>query len=251
MKLTKRLIALAFAAPFALTLSSCGDSADPEGGLSGDPIDPIAAPEGQAWTDVVNITEQGGYQLGNPDAPIKLVEYASHTCPACASFSVTAKGPLRDDYISTGVVAFEHRQLIRSALDLTIATMVQCGPKETMQPLSDQAWASLNEIFANVEANSAQIEAAGEMPMNERFVAIAQGMGLIDFFAARGLSADQARTCLADVETIEGIAEQSAQQVDADNVTGTPTFLLNGARVEGIGWEQIEPALQRAGARTE
>jgi protein-disulfide isomerase len=45
--------------------------------------------------------------IGNPDAPLKLVEYASHTCGACATFAATGKPAIKDKYVSTGVVSFE------------------------------------------------------------------------------------------------------------------------------------------------
>lgn len=247
--LTRRMAVLALAAPLALALSGCNDAEGGDGPPAGDAIAAIPAPEGTSWTDTVTITEFDGYQIGNPDAPLKLVEYASHTCGACASFSATGKQPLKEQYVASGVVSFEQRNLVRDPIDLSIAALVRCGQKEKMQPLSDQAWTSLNDFFGNVQTNSAQYEASGELPVDQRFIAIAEAAGLIDFFSARGLSADQARSCLADSEKMEAIRENSTSQADELKVTGTPTFFLNGARVEGIGWNEIEPALQRAGAR--
>ncbi|MDJ0643219.1 MAG: thioredoxin domain-containing protein [Erythrobacter sp.] len=246
---TCRFAAFAMAAPLALTLAACSDSGSGDGPPAGEPIAAIEAPEGTSWTDTVTVTAEDGYLIGNPDAPLKLVEYASHTCPACASFATTAKQPLKENYISTGVVSFEQRNLVRDPIDLSIAALVRCGPKENMQPLSDQAWASLNDFFGNVQTNSAQYEASAELPVEQRFIAISEAAGLIDFFSARGLSADQARSCLADSAKMETISDNSATQADELNVTGTPTFFLNGARIDGITWNEIEPALQRAGAR--
>ena len=80
-----RRLALALcAAPLALGLAACGDA--DEGGLpSSEPIAKIAAPAGQQWVDAVAVTPEGGWLVGNPEAPIKLVEYGSLTCPACAN----------------------------------------------------------------------------------------------------------------------------------------------------------------------
>lgn len=249
MIISRRILAAGFVAPLALTLAACNGAEDAEGALSGEPIEAIPAPEGQAWTDVVTVTEEGGYKVGNPEAPLKLVEYASHTCGACANFAATGSAPLKEEYVSKGIVSFELRNLVRDPVDLTIAAMVRCGQKENMIPLSDQAWAALNDIMGNVQSNGAAYQAAGEMPLEQRFIGIAEAAGLIEFFSARGLSADQARTCLADGEKIEGIAEASQAQSDELQLTGTPTFILNGAKVEALSWDQLEPALQRAGAR--
>ncbi|MEM8725610.1 MAG: thioredoxin domain-containing protein [Pseudomonadota bacterium] len=247
--LTSRFAALALAAPLALTLAACGDSTGEDGPPAGEPIAAIPAPDGTSWADTVTITEEDGYKIGNPDAPLKLVEYASHTCGACANFSATGKQPLKDQYVASGVVSFEQRNLVRDPIDLSIAALVRCGQKENMQPLSDQAWVALNDFFGNVQTNSAQYEASAELPVEERFIAISEAAGLIEFFSARGLSADQARSCLADTEKMEAISENSSSQAEEFSVAGTPTFFLNGARIEGITWNEIEPALQRAGAR--
>ncbi|WP_241255112.1 DsbA family protein [Altererythrobacter sp. BO-6] len=118
-----------------------------------------------------------------------------------------------------------------------------------MQPLSDQAWASLEAIFETVNQNGAAFEAASSLPPEQRFVAIGQAAGLIDFFAARGLSSDQARTCLADGAKIQALAERSQKQGQELGVTGTPTFFLNGKKLEVNQWEALEPILQQAGAR--
>ncbi|MCK0098267.1 DsbA family protein [Qipengyuania sp. S6317L1] len=238
----------ALAAPLALVLAACGGDADGE--VQGDAIDPIEAPEGANWTDTVTISESDGYILGNPDAPIKLVEYASHTCGGCASFSASAKPGIKE-YVETGVVSFEQRNLVRDPIDLAVATLVRCGANENMQVLSDEAWRYLPQIFENVQQNSAAYEAAGQAPVDQRFIGIAQAAGLIDFFAARGLSADQQRACLADTAKIEAIADNSSAQASELNITSTPTFILNGNKLDAIGWNDVEAALQRAGARQE
>jgi len=245
---TRTLIKLSLAAPLALALAACGDEA--EDATDGDVIAPIEAPAGTSWNDTVTVSESDGYVLGNPDAPLKLVEYASHTCGACAVFSASGKPGIKE-YVDTGIVSFEQRNLVRDPIDLTIATLVRCGAKENMQALSDQAWANLEQTFQTVNQNNAAYQAAGEMPMEQRFLGIAQAAGLIDFFAARGLSADQQRACLTDVEAIETIANNSTAQADELDINSTPTFLLNGRKLTERSWSELEPLLQRAGARQE
>lgn len=237
---------LALAAPLALVLAACGGETGETS--EADAIAAVPAPDGTNWTETVTVSEMDGYVLGNPKAPIKLVEYASHTCGACGNFATTAKEPLKE-YVATGVVSFEQRNLVRDPIDLTIATLVRCGAKENMQPLSDQAWGALEATFANVQQNSAAYEQAGNLPVDQRFIQIAQAAGLIDFFAARGLSADQQRQCLADTETIESIANNSTAQGEELGIQATPSFILNGEKLDVNQWSDIEPLLQRAGAR--
>jgi len=248
MKSTATMIKLSLAAPLALILSACGG--DAQGAEDGDVIAAIPAPEGTNWGETVTVSEEDGYVLGNPEAPLKLVEYASHTCGACANFAATGKAGIKE-YVATGVVSFEQRNLVRDPIDLTIAALVRCGAKENMQVLSDQAWGNFDQTFATIQSNGPAYEAAGNLPVDQRFVQIARAAGLIDFFAARGLSADQQAACLADAEMIEGIANNSTAQAEEYGITATPTFLLNGRKLDVNQWRDLEPLLQRAGARQE
>ncbi|MEN9926363.1 MAG: hypothetical protein RL268_2489, partial [Pseudomonadota bacterium] len=43
-----------------------------------------AAPPPGGWYRAVSLTPQGGHLIGNPDAPVRLIEYASYTCRDCA-----------------------------------------------------------------------------------------------------------------------------------------------------------------------
>ena len=245
----RKLTMVTLAAPIALTLASCDSGAAGDGATSGEALDPIAAPDGTQWADTVIATEEGGFQVGNPDAPIKLVEFASHTCGGCAGFAETGAKALLEEYVPTGVVSYEIRNLIRDPLDLTISVLARCGPDETFHPLADQAWANLNQFSQTISSNGAMAEAAMGGPPEGRFIGIAQAAGLVDWFAARGLSRNQAQACLTDIENIEAIAEQSSAQATANNINSTPSFLINGNGVGPQSWETLEPMLQEAGAR--
>ncbi len=236
-------------APLAL-LSACNDAATGDGtAAAGEALPAVAPPAGAKWADTVTVTPEGGFMIGNPDAPLKLVEYASHTCSHCATFSKTGKPVLKDKYVASGVVSFEQREAFLNPYDVVIAGLAQCGAKEQMQPLSDQVWQNLESVFAGIQGNPQAVEAASALPIEQRFAAIAEATGLIDFFAARGLSADQARTCLADGAKIEALVKTAEANNTKDKIQGTPTFFLNGNRLEGTSWDVIEPQLQRAGAR--
>jgi len=246
-KFRTRMMALALATPLAL--AACSSEEAVEGGTNGEPIEAIPAPEGTSWLETVTVSEDGqGFIVGNPDAPLKLAEYASHTCGACANFAVNGKPSLKE-YIKTGVVSFEQREIFLNTFDVVIATLAQCGTKERVQPLSDEAWQNLPAVMQGIQGNPQGIEAAAQLDIDQRFVRIGEVTGLIDFFAARGLSSDQAKTCLGDVDKIKAMEEATSAKAQEVGVTGTPTFTLNGSTVEANQWPGLEPILQRAGAR--
>ena len=241
---------LRFAAlPLALALAGCGSEAEQPGAApTGEPIAEISAPAGSEWSQTAAVTEMGGVVLGNPDAPLKLVEYASHTCPHCATFAEQAAAGI-EEYINSGVVSFELRNQIHDPIDLTIAMLVRCGEPSTFHPLAKQAWQDLNTITQTAMADQEALETAAQIQGTERFQRIGEVTGLVDYFAARGISRDQAMQCLGDPAQAEQIVERSTTQSDELEVTGTPTFFLNGNKLNASSWTEVEAALQQAGAR--
>lgn len=244
-----RTTSLALAAVLALTACNSKDAAADGEIAEGAPVAAVAAPAGQEWIDVAAQTPDGGYLVGNPNAPIKLMEYGSLTCGACANFTQTGFETLRDKYINTGKVSFELRNQVHNGIDLVLARIVRCSTPDAMVPLSEQVWLNFEQIMAGAQAAGPQLEGAMALPENQRFAAVAQAAGLFPFFASRGISEDQARTCLADAKSVTAIAERSDKQSEELKVTGTPTFFINGQNIGTQSWAALEPMLQRAGAR--
>jgi protein-disulfide isomerase len=236
------------AAPLALGLAACGDE-PAEGPPKGEAIAPIAAPAGQSWVETAAETPEGGFVIGNPNAPLKLVEYASHTCHVCAEFSKQGAAPM-DKYVETGVVSYEIRNLIRDPIDLTIAMLARCSGPAAFHPIANQVWQNFDELMAIAQANNANIQqAAANLQPPQQLPAIGQASGLLEFFAARGISRDQAMQCLADGEKSQLIATRSQTQSDELQLRGTPSFFLNGQPMGVTSWKALEPLLQAAGAR--
>lgn len=234
----------------ALALAACKDETPADGAIAeGAPVAAVAAPAGQEWIDVAKVTPEGGYLVGNPAAPIKLMEYGSLTCGACANFTQTGFEALREKYINTGKVSFELRNQVHNGIDLVLARLVRCSTPEAMVPLSEQVWLNYEQIMAGAQAAGPQLESAMAQPENQRFAAVAQAAGLFPFFASRGISEDQARTCLADAKAVQAIADRSEKQSEELKVAGTPTFFINGRNLGSLNWASLEPMLQRAGAR--
>ncbi len=234
---------------FAMTLASCGSGTGETAELSGEPIENIAPPEGQQWSDVVTKTEHGGYLMGNPDAPIKVVEFASLTCPACGAFAEEGYQPLRNDYVPTGRVSLEFRNFVRDPIDLSAAMLTQCGTDTAFFPLTEAVFGNQQNMLQSMQSEGAKLQAAIELPEEQRYMALADAVGLIDFFATKGVSRDQAASCLADPAKAKTLADNTQKAVEDFNVSGTPTFLINGQTIQYGGWNAMEKQLQDMGAR--
>jgi len=239
-------------ASFAIMLAGCGGNETDiaNGSAAGDPLPIVQPAANQKWSDTISQTEGGGYVMGNPDAAIKLVEFASLTCSACASFSAQAGDTLRDQYVNSGRVSFELRNYLRDPIDLTGAMLTRCGAESSFFPLSKQVFANFQSFFPKDEAAGQLLQQILERaPESDRYVLIAQNVGLTDFFAQRGLSKAQANDCLSNIENATRLADFTKSYNEQYNIAGTPTFLINGQIVDINTWDDIESRLQQMGAR--
>lgn len=248
----RSLAMTALVAPLALGLAACSGGGGEGAAATGDPVENVAPPAGATWSETAVRTPEGGWLVGNPDAPIKLLEYGSVTCPACALFSTEGSAKLHSEYVDSGRVSYEFRTvLIHGVIDLLISRIMECAPVEVAVPLADQGWANLDQLTGPFQQNQAQLEQAMTLPENQRFVALAQIGGLDQFYAQRGISTEQTQACLADSAAVTALATKSQEMSTQDGVTGTPTFFINGTKIDSTRWAEVEGALQRAGARTE
>lgn len=245
-----RLILTLAVAPLALAACKSEPAATSSEAPKGEPVAAVAPPAGKAWTEVVEVTADGGYKMGNPNAPIKLMEYGALSCSHCAEFSETASKELLADFVSSGKVSYELRFFMLNALDVPATLLATCGAPEAVIPLADQFWAFQKTMFSNLQAaGDAQMQAAGSLPPQQRFGALAKLGGMDTFFASRGIAQAQGASCLADLNKATALANATNKATTEMGVTGTPTFFLNGTKVDGNTWPVIKTALQNAGAR--
>ena len=191
-----------------------------------------------------------GYRMGNPDAPVKLVEYGSRMCPTCRQFEQDGFEPLINNYVDSGKVSLEFRDfLVHGALDLPTTILGQCVPVDAYFPILEQMFAAQPE-FADKFTNLSEADKNRMQTMEPTDIALmlAQKMDVIDFMQKRGMSADKAKSCLTNKATIDTLSKQM-EEASKRGVTGTPTFFINGDKVDdAVTWSQLEPKLKAAGA---
>ena len=208
----------------------------------------VPAPAGKAWSDVVDVTPDGGYRMGNPDAAIKLVEYGSLSCPHCAHLAEESFTPLVNDFVGSGRVSYEYRSFAIHAVDVPLTMLAQCADKGAFFALVDQLYANQTALLDRAQKGEAAANAAAKLPDNQRFITIANALGFTDFFAQRGVPKPQAEKCLAEQKTATDIATR-AQTWGNKGIDSTPTLFINNRKIEGATWAEVKTALQNAGAR--
>jgi protein-disulfide isomerase len=207
-------------------------------------------PAGQQWTDVVVKTPDNGFRMGNPNAPVKLVEYGSRTCPVCGMFGREGFQPLQQNYVKSGKVSFEFREyMVHGQPDVPASLLGICAGPAVFFPMLEQmyqAQAPIEEKLGSPEGQALFQKMANAKPVDVAN-AWADYLGYIDFVKQRGIPETKARACLADTKALDRISA-GMRDADSKGVTGTPSFFINGQKADAITWSQLEPALKAAGA---
>jgi protein-disulfide isomerase len=243
----KARIAIA-AAALALALVGCSKGGDNGSAPAANaPLKQIPAPNGD-WTQVVSETPQGGYRMGNPNAPVKLVEYASLSCPFCARFDQEGVPTLRDKYVKSGEVSWEYRTYLNHPTDPMVSALVHCDSPEAFFALADQLYATQEQWYGKLVAYPQdQFQQLQNLPPMQRNVEYARITGLDDFFRQHGMPSARIQACLSDPAVLTKL-QSIVDLGNKDGIGGTPNFVINGKTeaADVSDWKSLQPLLQAA-----
>lgn len=247
----KRALTLAAILPLAMGVAAC-KKADTNATSSTPTVAaPTTPPAGKQWSDVIVPTAEGGLVMGNPNAPIKLVEYGSLSCPHCAKLAQDGMEKIVGTYVKSGKVSYEFRSFAIHPQDVPLTVLVRCAPTEATFGLIEQVYANFDAMEKRSETGFPAAQAAQNQPPAQRMITIADALGYTEFFSARGLSVDQQHKCLADTAAAAKVAKES-ENIGNKGIESTPTVFINGAKVDGTSekseWIAVEKALKNAGA---
>ncbi len=220
--------------------------------LAGTGIFVAAAPAQRAaardWAKSVTVTPDGGYRIGNPAAPVKVIEYGSLTCDHCAHFAEQGFPLLLDKYVKTGKVSFEFRNFVRDPADMAAALLSRCAAPANYFSLTDRYFRSQGEWLGRFQSmTDEQAKAIAALPAGDRIARFASFAGLDTIAAQGGVAPAKARTCLADPQAAQKLAQMRKVAVEQHELKGTPTFLINGSKAPAHDWASLEPLLQPPG----
>lgn len=194
----------------------------------------------QGWMVTFAETD-GGHRMGDPDAAVQLIEFVSYTCPHCAHFERDSEGALKLGYVHEGKVAVEIKHLIRDKVDLTVAMVARCGAADKFFGNHTALMLSQDEWFAKGRALSpAQMARWNSGTPAQQLQAIAGDLGLYERMQTRGYEATELDACLADIGEAQAIVDRSVRDAQAYGIDGTPSFVVNGTKLEGVhSWQSL------------
>ena len=202
-----------------LALAACGDGGGEGGGTS----------TGDAARDWGGFGQEGDIVLGDPDAPISVIEYASVTCGHCAQFHVFTYPYLKEEYIDTGLVRYTLRELPTAP-----ANMARLGfmtARCVANGNADRYYTFIDFLMRTQPDWAYNPDAQARLSALQRLAAQA-GMSRSDFEACR--------TDQAGLDRVNA-AEQASLAI---GVQSTPTFYINGVERQGaMNWDTMEELL--------
>jgi protein-disulfide isomerase len=150
--------------------------------------------------------------LGDENAPVTIVEYASMTCGHCANFHKGTWPDLKKDYIETGKVRFIFREFPLDPVAAAAFMLARCAPADKYFDIVDimfeqqRSWAFTDNPYQS----------------------------LLDFSKQIGFTQESFEECLTNQGMLDAVNAVKDRGAGEFGVNSTPTFFINGEKVSGV-----------------
>ena len=164
--------------------------------------------------------------IGSDNAKIDIVEYASYTCPHCATFHTDVYPKLKENYIETGHVRFTYREVYFDKYGLWASMIARCAGPEKFFGLTDLIYKS-QEKWARAGEDTAIVSELSKLAK------------------VAGLNDERINNCLEDTEKLRALVEWLKKNSSNDDVKSTPSFLINGEKFSNMNYEEFSEIIDR------
>ncbi len=166
--------------------------------------------------------------LGDPNAKVKVVEYASLTCSHCAAFNENTFEQFKEKYIDTGKVHYTLKEFLTPPEQVAAAgfLLARCAGEDKYFTVVDALFRGQQEMFQTGDVRG----------------------GLLRVAQSAGMTEDQFNACVQDEKALTALNARVDKAIRQDGITATPTFLVNGKKVkEGeISMAELDAAIAEA-----
>lgn len=183
---------------------------------------PAAPALGAANAQVASDIDTSGIvemTLGEADAPVTVIEYASYTCPHCATFHEGPFQQLKEEYIDTGKVQFIYREVYFDRFGLWASMVARCGGEMRFFGVSDMIYDQQSEWTQGEPAQIAD---------NLRRIGRAAGM-----------NDDELNACLNDGDKAQALVAWYQENAAEHDISSTPSFVVNGTTHSNMSYSEF------------
>ena len=165
--------------------------------------------------------------VGDADAPIEIIEYASYTCPHCAHFHEAVFKPLKADYIDTGKVKFVYREIYFDKFGLWAAMVARCGGAMRYFGIQSLLYEQQTEWLAGGKDVMLIVE-------NLRKIGKTAGLSDADLDA-----------CMNNGEMAQAMLAKATSEAEADDVKATPSLVIDGVKHSNMSYSDLKRILDK------
>ena len=158
--------------------------------------------------------------MGDKEAPVIIIEYASFTCPHCATFHTEVLPKLKADYINSGKVLLEYREVYFDGPGLWAGLLARCQGNKKYFPMIDLIYRKQKDW---ARGNRDEI-------IN----------GLLSVGRQSGLTDEKSKTCMEDSILAEELIEIFKKNTTIDGISSTPSFVINGELTQNVSYEELK-----------
>lgn len=162
--------------------------------------------------------------IGNPDAKVEVIEYASFTCPHCASFHKNVFKDLKANYIDTEKISFTYREVYFDRFGLWAAMVARCADPVRYFGVSDLIYSGQKDWIGDGQPAT-----------------IAANLRTIGKQA--GLTDEALDACFNDGAKAEQMVAVYQANADADGINSTPSFIINGKSYSNMTYTEFAATL--------
>ena len=169
---------------------------------------------------------EGDRILGDPDAPVTIIEYSSLTCPHCARFHTQTMPQVKKEWVETGKARVIARHYPLDRLALFAALVAECVES------NDRYFAFLHMLYKDQNRWARSNDPVSEISQRAKLV---------------GLGQEDIERCISDESARRRIIEKMTEGRDSLGVNSTPTVLVEGEKVgDGASYDAVNEALKDA-----
>ncbi len=161
--------------------------------------------------------------LGNEEAEVEVIEYASFTCPHCATFHQNVYGDLKANYIDTDKIKFTYREVYFDKYGMWASMIARCEPSKFFG-IADLIY----------KGQSDWVQAGGDG-------AIADELRKIGLIA--GIDNEKLESCLTDGDKLRTLVAWYQENATTDDVQSTPTFIIDGQKYSNMNYADFSAIL--------
>tara|TARA_Y200000002_G_scaffold374059_1_gene374183 strand:- start:284 stop:901 length:618 start_codon:yes stop_codon:yes gene_type:complete len=158
---------------------------------------------------------------GNIDSVFTIVEYASFTCPHCATFHKEVLPYLEKKYIETGKVKFVYREVYFDAPGLWAGLIARCVNQ-------DKYFGIVDLIY---EKQEKWASGSSEKEILRELLAIGRQVGMEE---------EEINSCLQNKEKSLSMIDAYLTNSKLDNITSTPSLVINGELIDYVSFDDLK-----------